>query len=148
MAKGQGVDLGDGWGKFEYPDNVGRPATEKVFFDLLSYNAESTNHWFHQLGFMRECVRTDLQWLSHERPGTRKGIKLLDFKREHPVIFSVLAAAFKLFPSNSRLAESSHGMLQDSLKSGTSLMFTDARQAYLIRDEYRNREERRKFARS
>jgi hypothetical protein len=43
-------------------------------------------------------------------------------------------------PSTTQLTEQSHGGLRDSLPMGVSMMFTNARQAYTMDEEYHNQE--------
>lgn len=141
-----GEETGNGWNGYQGE----RPSTVQYFYDLLNTDKEESVHYFKQLGLMSPCVRDELKKLSWEKPGSRlneSSTRLLDFKREYPVIFEALFAAFALMPSNSRLAEQVHGQMRESLKTNQPLKFTDTRQSYVANQLYTMREERRRAAR-
>ena len=114
-----------------------------MYYDLLQADKESVKHWFYQLGLLRKITLPDLKKLSKEKPGERSGDSVMDFAGKHEVIFAALIAVFGLMPSNSRLAEQTHGGLRDSLKEFVSLLCTDAMRAYIMNEEYHAREARR-----
>jgi hypothetical protein len=136
-------DGGERWDPGIFSENVERPHQEQIFYEMMKDEAVDITHWYQQIGFNRRDVRCDFKRLTMEEPGSRD-ITLLSLRSRYPVIFSALYATFALMPSTTRLTEQSHGALRDSLPMGVSMMFTDARQAYMMDEEYHNREARRK----
>jgi hypothetical protein len=133
----------DRWDPRIFSENVQRPHQEQIFYEMMKDEAVEITHWYHQIGFNQRDVRCDLKKLTTEEPGSRD-ITLLSFRSHYPVICSAPYATFPLMPSTTRLTEQGHGALRDSLPMGVSMMFTDARQAYMMDEEYHNREARRK----
>jgi hypothetical protein len=103
--------------------------------------AVDITHWYKQIGFDQTVIHCDLKMLTMEEQGSRD-ITLLAFRSQYPVMFSALYATFAIMPSTKRLTEQSHGPLCDSFLMGVSMMFTDARQAYMMDEEYHKREAR------
>jgi hypothetical protein len=131
------------WDSSIFSKNIQRPHQEQIFYEMMTDEAVGVTHWYQQIGFNRSDVRSDLKNLTIEEPGSRN-ITLLSFRSCYPVIFSALYATFALMPSTTRLTEQSHGALRDLLPMGVSMMFTDTQQAYMMDEEYHNREACRK----
>jgi hypothetical protein len=147
IVKANDLDIGEGWGYGTPAEDREDEETETVFHDLLAGDGESVKHWIQQLGLMQPCVRSDLQRLSKEKPGSPRKSGPLEFKAAYPVIFAALEATFGLMPSNTRIAEQAHGGMRDALHAGVSLLSTDSSRTYIMGDEYYAREDRRNCVR-
>eukprot|EP00978_Attheya_sp_CCMP212_P033888 scaffold139096_cov24-Attheya_sp.AAC.3 len=78
----------------------------------MASNMESVTHWAQQMTFMYETASDKMKMLSDELPGSwESGIPA--FKSNYPVLFDALECVLGSEPSNSRIAESTHGRLRD-----------------------------------
>ena len=127
-----------------YSNQDDRPNQELYWYRLLlsDDDGHTAALWFQQLGLRQDVVKDDLVALYNADPTTTE-LHLLEMKAKYPIIFEALDAVFGLMPSNSRIAEQSHGFLRDFLKSYHSLSFADQARSYVANIEYYNREERR-----
>lgn len=151
VASESGVNIGVGWGRYQYDNPDDRPAGEKMFYEKLCHEKEESAHWFRQLGFCQPVVQLELQELSMEEKGIRTQASstwLGDFRAKYPIIFAALSAVFRQLPSNSRLTESTHGDMRQNKDDSHVWRFTDARQMFMTNQGHKDREERRKFMRS
>ena len=143
-----GIELSDdGWGKHKYDDLLEK---EKEWYDLLILDKEILTHFYKQIGFDRETIEKDLKKLSKAESvavNAKDHGELDTFKNTYPILFSCLDATFGLMPSNSRIAEQTHGGLRESSKASESLAFTDAQQSYITNIEYFQRETQRRLIR-
>jgi hypothetical protein len=141
VVKQNGIDFpnndGEYWDPRIFSVEIERPHQEQTFYNMMHEKTVDITHWFKQIGFNQTVVHRDLKKLTMEEQGSRD-ITLLAFRSEYPVILVALYATFALMPSTTRLTEQSHGALRDSLPMGVSMMFTDARQAYMMDKENHN----------
>ena len=76
--------------------------------------------------------------------GDKSTGNLADFRKQYPIIFEALFATFALLPSSSRLSEQVHGLMRATLGSETPIGLQDHKMAYITRNEYDNRKDRRR----
>jgi hypothetical protein len=148
------VELLHGEGISPIAEYQSRPllGLSKAFFDLLLNDKKNVVHWYKQLGFAQDTLKSRLHYeftrlLAEVDDGSAREYGQLNFKAMYPVLFSGLYAVFGLLPSTTRIGEQGHGALRESLKDGVSFRSTDSRQSYMMEAEYAFREQRRKIAR-
>lgn len=144
LFREMGDSLGDGFKEIVSEDAM--TEGEKMYYDLLRLEKDDSLHFFKQIGLARDCVRDDLKRLSNEQQNTRdvkSDTPLADFRKQYPIIFEALFATFALLPSSSRLSEQVHGLMRATLGSETPIGLQDHKMAYITRNEYDNRKERR-----
>eukprot|EP00978_Attheya_sp_CCMP212_P020213 scaffold57562_cov32-Attheya_sp.AAC.1 len=137
-------------GIFDDTSQIQRSEEEESFYNLMVNKDQDVAHWWGQFGYDRQVLKQslcqELNALSISKPNQRER-GLLVFQESYPILFAGLHATYGLMPSVSRMCEQSHGLMRDSLESGVSLKYTDARQSYITDSVYYTRESCRKINR-
>lgn len=132
------------WGWIRAPEK--KSDIHEAFYKRLEENRNKLTHFLVQLNFMKSKCRNELKRLTQERDVVRDPTSktpLMDFAAEYPQIFDALWSTFALIPSSTRMSELFHAIERNAFDPQTPFDWADSRGRYLIKDEYRNRRDRR-----